>query len=97
MARDEDDDMDDVPVKKKSSKGGAMESKRVVAGILAILVGGLGVHKFYLGQTTAGIIQLLSSCFFIGGLIGLIEGIIYLTKSDEEFVQIYQIEKKAWF
>ena len=31
------------------------------------------------------------------GLIGLIEGIIYLTKSDEEFINIYQSNKKGWF
>ena len=31
------------------------------------------------------------------GLIGLIEGIIYLTKSDEEFVEIYQNNEKGWF
>lgn len=72
-------------------------NKKMVAGILAILLGGLGVHKFYLGNTTAGIIQIVLSCFFIGGIIGLIEGIIYLTKSDEDFEQIYLIDKKAWF
>ncbi|MCI0705326.1 MAG: TM2 domain-containing protein [Planctomycetia bacterium] len=84
------DDDDDVPATKQ-------QSKKVVAGILAILLGGLGVHKFYLGYTTAGIIQILLSCVFLGGIIGLIEGIIYLTKSDEEFIQTYQIGQKQWF
>jgi len=72
------------------------ESKKVVAGILAILLGSFGVHKFFLGYTTAGIIQLVA-CFGLFGIIGLIEGIIYLTKTDEEFIQTYQVGKKEWF
>lgn len=63
--------------------------KKIVAGILAILLGGFGVHKFYLGYTKEGIIQLILSFVCIGGIIGLIEGILYLTKSDEEFVATY--------
>jgi TM2 domain-containing membrane protein YozV len=73
--------------------------KKIVAGILGILVGGLGVHKFVLGYTTEGIIQIaitIVTCG-IGSLIGLIEGIIYLTKSDEEFVRTYIQSKKGWF
>ena len=71
--------------------------KKVVAGILAILLGAFGVHKFYLGYTKEGIIQLLLSLVCIGGLIGLIEGILYLTKSDEEFVATYINGRKGWF
>ncbi|WP_294303558.1 TM2 domain-containing protein [uncultured Chryseobacterium sp.] len=71
--------------------------KKVAAGILAILLGGFGVHKFYLGYTKAGIIQILLSFLCIGGLIGLIEGIIYLTKSDEEFDRTYVQNQKEWF
>ncbi len=93
----EDDEDDDMPVKKssKGGKGGKQESKRITAGILALLCGNLGVHKFYLGQTVPGVIMLLTcgGC----GIISLVEGIMYLTKSDEDFIQIYQIEKKAWF
>ena len=82
----------------RGRKPATQESKKVVAGILAILLGGLGVHKFFLGYTTAGIIQLvLGLCFGIGALIGIIEGIIYLTKSDEDFVQTYQVGQKQWF
>lgn len=80
-----------------SSSPAKQESKKVVAGILAILLGWLGVHKFYLGYTTPGIIQILLSCVGVGGIIGLIEGIIYLTKSDEEFIQTYQVGEKHWF
>ncbi len=74
------------------------ENKKIAAGILAILVGALGVHKFYLGYTKEGILQILSNLLcWLGSLIGLIEGIIYLTKSDEEFYQTYQVNKKGWF
>lgn len=71
--------------------------KKLVAGILGILLGALGIHKFYLGYTKEGIIQLILGFFCIGGLIGLIEGILYLTKSDEEFVATYVNGRKGWF
>jgi TM2 domain-containing membrane protein YozV len=73
--------------------------KKVVAGICAIVVGGFGVHKFLLGYTTEGIIQIVLTFITCGlaGIIPIIEGIIYLTKSDEEFVQTYIQNKKGWF
>ncbi|MFC5047485.1 TM2 domain-containing protein [Aquimarina hainanensis] len=75
------------------------ENKKVMAGILGILIGSLGIHKFILGYTKEGIIQIIITFVTCGagGLIGLIEGIIYLTKSDEEFYQTYQVGKKPWF
>ncbi len=73
------------------------DKSKVVAGILGILLGGLGIHKFYLGYTKEGIIQILLSFVCVGGLIGLIEGIIYLTKSDEEFAATYVTGRKGWF
>ncbi len=75
------------------------ENKKLIAGILAIVIGSLGIHKFILGYTKEGIIQIVISVFTcgIGGIIGLIEGIIYLTKSDEEFYQTYQVNKRPWF
>ncbi len=75
------------------------ESKRVLAGILAIVIGSLGVHKFILGYTKEGIIQIIISIVSCGVLtiIPFIEGIIYLTKSDEEFVETYQVNQKHWF
>tara|TARA_B110001452_G_C14822228_1_gene287073 strand:- start:180 stop:455 length:276 start_codon:yes stop_codon:yes gene_type:complete len=79
------------------------ESKRVIAGVLGILLSSLGIHKFILGYTKEGLIMLLVSILTCGigasvmGVIGLIEGIIYLTKSDEEFIEIYQKNHKGWF
>lgn len=75
------------------------ESKRVIAGVLALLLGSLGIHKFILGYTGAGIIQLIISVVSCGilSIIPFIEGIIYLTKSDEEFIYTYQTNKKEWF
>ena len=76
---------------------------RVAVGIIALFLGAYGVHKFMLGQTGPGVIMLcvtLCTCFIgalVTGPIALIEGITYLTKSDEEFYQTYVVEKKAWF
>ena len=91
------------------SAGG--DNKKILAGILAIFVGWAGIHKFILGYQKEGIILLVVSvigfvltCIGIGvflvwatGLIGLIEGIIYLTKSDEEFYNTYQVGRRPWF
>lgn len=84
--------------------------KKVLVGILAIIVGCFGVHKFILGYQKEGIIMLavtiagfLTSCFLFGlpvmamSIIGLIEGIMYLTKSDEEFYEMYIKNQKPWF
>jgi len=87
------------------------ENKKILAGILAIILGSLGIHKFILGYQKEGIILLavtlvgwVLTCVGVGiflvwitGLIGLIEGIIYLTKSDEEFYNTYQVGQKPWF
>jgi len=92
-----------------ASAGG--DNKKIMVGVLAILFGQLGVHKFILGYQKEGIIMLVATvigyitmCFIIGSfivmataIVGLIEGIIYLTKSDEEFYNTYQVGKKPWF
>jgi TM2 domain-containing membrane protein YozV len=75
-------------------------NKRVISGILAILLGWLGIHKFVLGYTNEGIITLvisLVSCGTITSILGIIEGVIYLTKTDAEFYEIYQTNKRGWF
>ena len=77
--------------------------KKVLAGVLGIVVGAFGIHKFVLGYTTEGIIMLLTTVLTCGilaivpSVIGIVEGIIYLTKSDEEFVRTYLQTKKGWF
>ena len=87
------------------------EKNRIAAGVLAIVIGAFGVHKFYLGFTKPAVIQAVLGglgfflSFVIIGIpilmamsaIGLVEGIIYLTKSDEDFERIYVVEKKEWF
>ncbi|QDT39899.1 TM2 domain-containing protein [Stratiformator vulcanicus] len=77
--------------------------KKLAAGICAILLGSFGVHKFILGYTTPGIIMLLVSLLTCGigalvmQVIGIIEGIKYLTMSDQEFVDTYVNAEKPWF
>lgn len=83
------------------------DNKKVLAGVLAIILGGFGVHKFVLGYNKEGIIILvvtiilgILTCGVAGwlmGILGLVEGIIYLTKSDEEFYNTYQVGRKPWF
>ena len=74
----------------------------MIAGLIAVLgivYGGWGIHKFYLGYTKEGVVQLVISVATcgIGSMLGLIEGIIYLTKSDDEFVATYVVGQKGWF
>jgi TM2 domain-containing membrane protein YozV len=100
--RDEDDDEYDRPRKKKKRGGRIPDdvgSKKMTAGLLGILLGAYGVHKFYLGMSSAGVIQLIVTIVTCGlaGIIGLIEGIIYLTKSDEDFYREYIVGQKQWF
>ena len=88
---------------------GASSKEKVAAGLIAIFLGSLGIHKFYLGgkqQKTAGIIMLVvsivgSCALLIGpivmGIIALVEGIVYLTKDDAEFQSTYVAGDKAWF
>jgi len=87
--------------------------KKLAAGICGIVLGGFGVHKFILGYNQEGVILLavwlvsfiiaMITCgigtplVFIPSVIGIIEGIMYLTKTDEEFYQTYIVNKKPWF
>jgi|APHM01.1.fsa_nt_gi Predicted membrane protein len=73
-------------VRQNSSSQGV---DRTTAGIFAILLGSFGAHRFYLGDTGLGVIYLCFSWTGIPGLVGLIEGIIYLTKTDQEFQERY--------
>lgn len=95
--------------------GSAYPKSKIAAGLLAIFIGGLGIHKFYLGYPGAGVlflalwlVALISACTLVGlvvaiplGLalwvITLTEGIIYLTKSDEDFHQTYVVKQRMFF
>ena len=80
---------------------------KTTAGLLAILLGAFGVHKFYLGDTNAGAITLtlslgagLVTCgaaTFLMSVIGIIEGVIYLPRSEEEFRRTHVQFRKSWF
>lgn len=90
-----------------AGKASGEGKSKIVAGLLGIFLGWLGIHKFYLGYNKEGVIMLLVSV--VGGVptcgvasaavsvVGLIEGILYLTKSDEEFDRIYVQNRKGWF
>lgn len=62
---------------------------KIAAGLLAIFLGGLGIHKFYLGKPGIGILYLIFCWTFIPSIVGFIEGIIYLSSSDEKFYYKY--------
>lgn len=80
-----------------------ISNKKIAAGICGILLGSFGVHKFILGMTTPGVIMILITLLTcgIGGfatsIIGIIEGVIYLTKTDDEFYRDYIVGRKEWF
>jgi TM2 domain-containing membrane protein YozV len=65
--------------------------EKMVAGILGILLGAFGVHHFYLGSMTSGVICLVATVVTcgVGSLLGFVEGILLLVMNDEEFNQRY--------
>jgi len=82
------------------------EKNKVVAGLLALFLGSLGIHKFYLGRMKQGVIMLVT--FVLGfillgipsmiiGIIAFVEAIIYLLKPEDEFQRLYVEGDKAWF
>ena len=76
-------------------------SKKILCGLMALFLGNFGIHKFLLGYTGAGVITLVLNCTGIGvpvmRIITIIEGIMYLTKSDEDFYNTYIANQKQWF
>ena len=79
------------------------QKDRIAAGLLAIFLGSLGVHKFYLGYSSVGVIMLLITLLtfgigaFVMGVFGIIEGILYLTKTQQDFENTYVHNKRMWF
>jgi TM2 domain-containing membrane protein YozV len=80
--------LDGSAVAVQSAVPGTGKSK-IAAGLFGILLGGLGIHKFYLGQIVWGIVYLLFCWTFIPAIIGFIEGIVYLTMTDQAFSAKY--------
>ena len=84
-----------------------VSNKKLAAGRLGIFLGAFGNHKFALGYTKSGVIMLVISLVggvvtcgvarFVMGVIGLIEGTIYLNTTPEEFQALYIDGRKAWF
>ena len=95
------------PYQQPYAQASPCSKDHVAAGLLAIFLGSLGIHKFYLGYNTPGFIMLavtiVGSIFSLGlaGLamvvISIVEGVLYLSKSQTEFEQIYVFNKKEWF
>lgn len=79
------------------------DKSKIAAGVLGILLGAFGAHKFYLGYTKEAVIMLLVSLLtfgiglFVMSVIGLVEGIVYLTKTDVDFYNTYVVGRKGWF
>ena len=84
-----------------------ISNKKLAAGLTGIFLGAFGVHKFILGYTKPAVIMLVVSlaggvvtcglASFVIGVIGLIEGIIYLTKTDAQFQAQYLDGQQDWF
>lgn len=100
-------------------------TRKIIAALLAFFLGGLGIHKFYLGYTGAGLVfvliqiagwflTLMLSLLSLGigaifllplmafasgvlSVIGIIEGVIYLSKTDADFYHTYLSGRKEWF
>lgn len=62
---------------------------RMTAALLALFLGGIGAHKFYLGQSTMGIVYLLFCWTFIPAVVALVEGLMLLAMSEQAFVDKY--------
>lgn len=80
-------------------KNNQPSSQQIEAIVLGIVLGHLGIHKFVLGYAKEGVLQILISIITvsIGSILVLIEEIIYLTKTDEQFIEEYKINRRPCF
>jgi TM2 domain-containing membrane protein YozV/RNA polymerase subunit RPABC4/transcription elongation factor Spt4 len=69
--------------------GGSTDTDQVIAGVLAILVGGIGVHKFYQGNMRNGVLYLCLFWTGVPAVLGLIEGILMLVADEDEYHDKY--------
>jgi TM2 domain-containing membrane protein YozV len=74
---------------RQSLQSNKNQRHRVTAALFAIFLGGLGIHKFYLGYIVGGILYLLFCWTFIPSLVGFVEGIYFLIISDADFSRKY--------
>lgn len=99
-----------IAIQQNTSQNRRNSKDKTAAGLLAIFLGTWGIHKFYLGYKGPGLVYLLVNTIgwaitwmmagipnLIFAIIAFIEGIIYLTKSDEEFQKTYVDNEKPWF
>ncbi len=85
-----------TPMGSSSSDSSSATFDRVVAAALALIFGFLGAHHFYLGNIRRGILYVCFCWTAIPGIIGFIEGIIYLTETNEEFEAKHVIQQESW-
>jgi TM2 domain-containing membrane protein YozV len=71
---------------RRSARG---DKSKIAAGLLALFLGGLGIHKFYLGRGGWGVLYLLFCWTFIPAIVAFFEAIILLTMSDDRFDEKY--------
>ncbi len=105
MAKEVYYDIQKIEQAKSHTSSSSSGKNKIVAFLLAFFLGGFGAHKFYLGCMKEGAIMLAVYIFgwyllfpsIAVQIIALIEAVIYLTKSDEEFEEIYVKNQKCWF
>ncbi len=68
---------------------GGYGKNRAVAALLAIIVGGLGIHRFYLGDIAWGVVYLLFSWTGIPSIIAWFEALYFLTRSDAQWAAVH--------
>lgn len=76
-------DNDQSKTEQNHGKKYVEEDDKIVVGLLALLFGGLGLHKFYLGRTKQGVLFLLFSWTLIPSIIAFVEGILVLTQNKQ--------------
>ncbi len=76
---------DKIVVQETPSSKAAVESRRSTAGILALLLGGIGIHHFYLDRPVAGLLNILFCWTFIPAILAIVTAIQYFSMTDDNF------------